>query len=437
MVSVTSPVAGEGSARRVGGVGGRRLDRVTASKHEARARDRHPVLDAFSPAAAEWFATTFAEPTPPQTEGWPRIAAGDHTLILAPTGSGKTLTAFFWGLDRLSIQPRPEAKTHRTRILYISPLRALAVDVEKNLRAPLQGVRLAAQRLGEPFHEPEVGLRTGDTPADVRRQLASHPPDLLITTPESLYLMLTSRVRETLAGVETVIIDEIHALAATKRGAHLALTLERLERVTDNPPQRIGLSATQRPLEEIARFLGGYQSGKPGQSADHRGDDPDAGSRPRPVTIVDAGVRKELDVEVIVPVEDMGPPRRGDRGAGLRSGLVGSGSAQHLARPCTPGYSNSCRSTVPRSCSSNSRRLAERLAIRLNELHHDGENRAAESMGPAGKSVDEAGSELVKAHHGSAQSGAAPHHRGRAQAGRAEGPGGHVVAGVGDRHGCR
>ncbi|MDH4279364.1 MAG: DEAD/DEAH box helicase, partial [Acidimicrobiia bacterium] len=251
--------------------------------------DYDQVLDGFSPAAAEWFSTTFPEPTAPQVKGWPVIAAGDHTLILAPTGSGKTLTAFFWGLDQLTTRPRPDDVDHRTRILYISPLRALAVDVEKNLRAPLQGVRLAAQRLGEPFHEPTVALRTGDTSAEERRKLAKDPPDLLITTPESLYLMLTSRVRETLAGVETVIIDEIHALAATKRGAHLALSLERLERITDTPPQRIGLSATQRPLDEIARFLGGYHDG-----------------RPRPVTIVDSGITKELDIEVIVPVEDMG-----------------------------------------------------------------------------------------------------------------------------------
>ena len=338
------------------------------------------VLDGFSRAAAEWFSTTFPEPTPPQTEGWPRIASGEHTLILAPTGSGKTLTAFFWGLDQLTTRPRPEDKTHRTRILYISPLRALAVDVEKNLRAPLQGVRLAAERLGEPFHEPAVALRTGDTPADVRRQLANDPPDLLITTPESLYLMLTSRVRETLAGVETVIIDEIHALAATKRGAHLAISMERLERLTDRPPQRIGLSATQRPLEEIARFLGGYEQG-----------------RPRPVTIVDAGVRKELDIEVIVPVEDMG--RLGE--VMDDEPVSGPAAGGPVRRSIWPSIHPRLLELVEQHRSTivfvNARRLAERLATRLNELAIEGENRAAEAEGRS----PEPGQELVMAHHGS------------------------------------
>ena len=192
----------------------------------------------------EWFAASFPEPTPPQVQGWPRIVGGEHTLICAPTGSGKTLTAFLTSIDRLTTTPRPDGRTHRTRVLYISPLRALAFDVEKNLRAPLQGIRLAAERLGVPCAEPVIGLRTGDTSAKDRAALIRRPPDLLITTPESLYLMLTSSARETLAGVETVIVDEIHALAPTKRGAHLALSLERLEEVTASPPQRIGLSAT-------------------------------------------------------------------------------------------------------------------------------------------------------------------------------------------------
>ncbi len=364
---------GSDSAAANGGRSGRQSDAANSA------------LDGFSRPAAEWFSTTFQAPTPPQSQGWPRIAAGDHTLILAPTGSGKTLTAFFWGLDRLSRVPQPEDVNRRTRILYISPLRALAVDVEKNLRAPLQGVRLAAERLGEPFYEPNVALRTGDTPANERRRLAKHPPDLLITTPESLYLMLTSQVRETLAGVETIIIDEIHALAATKRGAHLALSLERLEELCDLPngrgPQRIGLSATQRPLEEIARFLGGYE-----------------GHRPRPVTIVDSGVTKELEVEVIVPVEDMGA-----LGEVVEEQPVSDPEARTLARRSIwPSMHPRLLELVEENQSTivfvNARRLAERLATRLNELATDGENRSAEAEG---RSVDEPGHELVLAHHGS------------------------------------
>ena len=210
-------------------------------------------------------------PPPPRRRAGRPSPTGEHTLILAPTGSGKTLAAFLWGLDRLVAEPAARAE-RRTRVLYISPLRALAVDVEKNLRSPLAGIALAAERLGSPFHVPTVGMRTGDTPAEERRALVRRPPDILITTPESLYLMLTSQARETLRGVEAVIVDEIHALAPTKRGAHLALP-RTARRAVERPPQRIGLSATQRPLEEIARFLGGFE----------------AAARPRPVTIVDAG----------------------------------------------------------------------------------------------------------------------------------------------------
>ncbi|MDQ3461694.1 MAG: DEAD/DEAH box helicase, partial [Actinomycetota bacterium] len=254
-------------------------------------------LDLFSEPVRAWFSSSFPAPTKAQELGWPAIAAGDHTLILAPTGSGKTLTAFLWGIDRLLTTPPPEGKA-RTRLLYISPLRALAVDVEKNLRAPLTGIGHAAARLGSAAQDTSVGMRTGDTPADERRKLVRSPPDLLITTPESLYLMLTSAARETLANVEAVIIDEIHALAATKRGSHLALTLERLDELCEKPPQRIGLSATQRPLEEIATFLGGFETPDPAT--------PDGAPTRRPVTIVDAGMRKVLEIEVIVPVEDMG-----------------------------------------------------------------------------------------------------------------------------------
>ena len=316
------------------------------------------MLEQFSPAVRAWFATSFPEPTPAQQQGWPPISAGEHTLICAPTGSGKTLAAFLSAIDSLVTTPPPEDRTRRTRVLYISPLRALAFDVEKNLRAPLSGIGLAAERLGQTVVVPEVAMRTGDTPARDRQRLVRRPPDLLITTPESLYLMLTSSAAETLVGVETVIVDEIHALAATKRGAHLAVSLERLEELTARPPQRVGLSATQRPLDEIARFLGGYA--EPG--------------RQRPVTIVDAGISKPLDVEVVIPIEDMGD----------------------LARETGPQRSSIWPSIYPRILDQvlehrstiifcNARRQAERLAAKLNEL--------AGERGIEG--------ELVKAHHGS------------------------------------
>src|ERR671914_797432 len=220
------------------------------------------ALDRFSEVSRSWFSSTFEAPTPAQELGWDAISRGEHTLILAPTGSGKTLAAFLWAIDRLSSEPPPEDPSARTRVLYVSPLRALAVDIEKNLRAPLAGIQHAADRLGTPLaHGPEVAIRTGDTPSRDRQRMIRRPPDILITTPESLYLMLTSSARETLRSVRTVIVDEIHAMAASKRGAHLALSLERLEELCDEPPQRIGLSATQRPLEEIARFLGGSVGG--------------------------------------------------------------------------------------------------------------------------------------------------------------------------------
>jgi ATP-dependent Lhr-like helicase len=333
-------------------------------------------LDRFSPAVRAWFTTSFPEPTPAQSQGWPAIAAGDHTLLLAPTGSGKTLAAFLWGLDRLSSSPAPEGREARTRLLYVSPLRALAVDVERNLRAPLQGIAMAADRMGEPITVPTVGMRTGDTSPEERRLLVRTPPDVLITTPESLYLMLTSRARETLAGVEAVIIDEIHAMAGTKRGAHLSLTLERLEDLVVKggrpAPQRIGLSATQRPLDEIARFLGGTG---------------------RAVTIVDAGVRKPLDVEVVVPVEDMG--RLGELLDEPVSGAVAGPPARSSIWPSIhPKLLELIQAHRSTLIFVNARRLAERLAARLNELA-EGDDRytGAEAMGSGG--------ELVRAHHGS------------------------------------
>jgi ATP-dependent Lhr-like helicase len=333
----------------------------------------HPVLQTFSPAVRAWFAASFPEPTSPQVQGWPAIVGGDHTLVCAPTGSGKTLTAFLAALDRLTTTPPPDDARARTRVLYISPLRALAFDVEKNLRGPMQGIALAAERIGETFHPPTIAMRTGDTSARDRQALGRRPPDLLITTPESLYLMLTSRVAETLASVETVIIDEIHALAPTKRGAHLMLSLERMEEITTRPPQRIGLSATQRPLEEIAHFLGGH------------GDD---GSQRR-VTIVDAGIRKPLELQVVVPIEDMGDV--GKVTTELRSGPA--------TTAMTPQRTSIWPSIYPRILQEvlahrttiifcNARRAAERLAARLNELAID-------------EGVVTDGVELVKAHHGS------------------------------------
>ncbi|MYJ16228.1 MAG: DEAD/DEAH box helicase, partial [Acidimicrobiia bacterium] len=231
------------------------------------------ILQLFAPATRTWFEATFDSPTLPQTLGWPAIASGSHTLIHAPTGSGKTLAAFLWTLDRLCQEPLPPTGA-RCRLLYISPLKALAYDIERNLRAPLAGIRHAAARIGaEPLPALTTFMRTGDTPASDRQRMLRRPPDILITTPESLYLMLTSAARERLTPVRWVIVDEVHAVAGTKRGAHLAVSLERLEEITDAPPQRIGLSATQRPLETIARFLGGG-------AVEH----PESPHRPRPVT---------------------------------------------------------------------------------------------------------------------------------------------------------
>jgi ATP-dependent Lhr-like helicase len=314
-------------------------------------------LDRFSDRTRSWFEAAFAAPTDAQERGWEAISRGEHTLILAPTGSGKTLAAFLWAIDELT-RAGDVAEKERCRVLYVSPLKALTYDVERNLRAPLTGIG-AESRI-------RVGTRTGDTTQAERRNIVRHPPDILVTTPESLYLMLTSGAREVLASVRHVIVDEIHAVAATKRGTHLALSLERLERITKVSPQRIGLSATQRPLDELARFLGGRSGGKP-----------------RPVTVIDAGVRKVLELQVVVPVEDMGELGRPMSNEELRMAGPAAGDPEvrtSIWPAIHPVLLELIRSHTSTLVFVNSRRLAERLSARLNEL---------------------AGEDLVRAHHGS------------------------------------
>ena len=304
------------------------------------------VLDRFSPATREWFEGAFAAPTPAQLGAWEAVSSGSHALVVAPTGSGKTLAAFLWAIDQLASKPAPDDPRRRTRVLYISPLKALGVDVERNLRAPLVGVTQTARRLGVDVPSVTVGVRSGDTTPGDRRLLARTPPDILITTPESLYLMLTSAARETLLGVDTIIVDEVHAVAATKRGAHLALSLERLDALLATPAQRIGLSATVRPLEEVARFLGGRA----------------------PVTIVQPPAAKTFDLSVVVPVEDMTEPgvvapREGVGDTGMPPEATGS-IWPHVEERIVDEILEH-RSTI---VFANSRRLAERLTARLNEI---------------------------------------------------------------------
>jgi len=317
-------------------------------------------LDLFSPPSREWFASAFEAPTDVQEGGWLHVAAGRHTLMTAPTGSGKTLAAFFWCLDQLTREPEPPP-AERCRVLYVSPLKALTVDVERNLRAPLAGLAHAADRLGLPIPEITVGIRTGDTTVEERRHLNRRPPDILITTPESLFLLLTSAARSILRSVRWVIVDEIHSLAPNKRGAHLAISLERLAAITERDPQRIGLSATQRPLALIGSFLGG------------------AG---REVSIVDAGRRKTLDISVEVPVDDMAnlglkEDFRSGPAAAIGGAADGGRSIWPAIYPRVLELILEHRATI---VFVNSRRLAERLAARINEA---------------------AGADLVKAHHGS------------------------------------
>ena len=308
------------------------------------------VLDLFSAPVRDWFRATFADPTAVQERGWEEVAAGRHVLMAAPTGSGKTLAAFLWCLDRLSSEPMP-AEAERCRVLYVSPLKALAHDVDRNLRSPLVGIRHQMENVGIKPPDISVAIRTGDTPADMRRSMERHPPDILITTPESLFLLLTSAARKILASVRWLIVDEIHSVAATKRGSHLVLSLERLCELTRVEPQRIGLSATQRPLEEVGRFLGG------------------AG---RAVSIVDAGRLKTMEVRVEVPVEDMTRLTAEDEDS-----AKGLNSIWPAIYPRLLELIRGHRSTI---VFVNSRRLAERIAARVNELAEE---------------------DLVRAHHGS------------------------------------
>jgi len=313
-------------------------------------------LSVFSPGTRAWFERTFDRPTPPQERGWPAIATGAHVLIQAPTGSGKTLAAFLYALDRLH-----SSAGDGLRVLYVSPLKALNYDIERNLRGPLAGLQSQVR----------VGVRTGDTPAKERRELLKAPPDILITTPESLFLLLSSQARETLRSVETLILDEVHAVAGTKRGAHLSLSVERLDQLAERPVQRIGLSATQRPIEEIGAFVSGG----------------------RPITIVDAGTRKELDLEVVVPVEDM---RELGSTASLSYPVPADGQemdagtelgAQSIWPSIYPEILRLVRAHRSTIVFVNNRRLAERLALRLNELANEG------NEGPR--------REVARAHHGS------------------------------------
>ncbi|HEY3586874.1 MAG TPA: DEAD/DEAH box helicase, partial [Myxococcaceae bacterium] len=317
------------------------------------------ALDRFNPPTQAWFRSAFDAPTAAQEQAWPAIASGENVLISAPTGSGKTLAAFLWAIDQLAeagISERPPG----IGLVYVSPLKALSYDIDRNLRLPLRGIGIDLR----------VAVRTGDTPQRERQAMLRQPPDILITTPESLYLMLTSRAQELFDGTRWCIVDEIHAVAATKRGAHLALTLERLTQAAGRELQRIGLSATQRPLEEIGRFLVGPR---------------------RECRIVDTGVRKRLDLEIRVPVESMAEP---DAPAGDALDPLASGAGDATRRSIWPAIYPELLELI-RSHSStivfvNNRRSAERLALRLNELAQAGD-----------LEVGRTPMEIARAHHGS------------------------------------
>ncbi|MFD8692667.1 DEAD/DEAH box helicase [Streptomyces sp. NPDC059651] len=341
------------------------------------------AIDSFSPATRSWFTGAFSAPTAAQEGAWRAIGEGSDVLVVAPTGSGKTLAAFLAALDQLTAVPPPAEAKKRCRVLYVSPLKALAVDVERNLRSPLTGIRQESVRLGLPEPEVRVGIRSGDTPPAERRSMATRPPDILITTPESLFLMLTSSAREALAGIETVILDEVHAVAGTKRGAHLALSLERLDELLPRPARRIGLSATVRPVDEVARFL----------------------SPQRKVEIVQPPSTKQFDLSVVVPVEDLGELGGSPATDPDSAGQADKPSIWPHVEERIADLVQAHRSTI---VFANSRRLAERLCNRLNEIAYE---RATGETMPEAHSPAEVMAEsgaakgapplLARAHHGS------------------------------------
>src|SRR4051812_14634682 len=360
-----------------------RVRKIRGLSTKAKSTLESDPLAPFSAPVRRWFEASFEGPTPAQSGGWEAISSGAHTLICAPTGSGKTLASFLWGIDKLARSPDLGTGV---KLVYISPLKALSYDIERNLRAPLRGIGA----------EIAVGLRTGDTPQKERRAMAKEPPDILITTPESLYLMLSSNVREILTGVEAVIVDEIHAVAQTKRGSHLALTLERVDHLVgeasgeaagegsadpqgggagDPSPdassaapsiQRIGLSATQRPLERIGQFLVGSK---------------------RECKIVDAGQKKELDLEIVVPVEDMadpGAPAYPSEDGPPPTEVEPSAHVRSIWPAIYPKLLELVEEHTSTMIFVNNRRAAERLAKRLNELANGEGEQELPATGQAG-----------------------------------------------------
>ncbi len=321
-----------------------------------------PGPELLSDATRQWFAGAFETATPAQLGAWEAIARGDDTLVVAPTGSGKTLAAFLHAIDRLIIEPPPVERHRRCRVLYVSPLKALAVDVERNLRSPLVGIEREAGRLGLETNDIRIGIRTGDTPPAERARLATRPPDILITTPESLFLLLTSKARESLQGVDTVIIDEVHAVAGTKRGVHLALSLDRLDMLLDRPAQRIGLSATVSPIQEVARFI--------------RAD--------KPATVVAPASEKTWDLQIRVPVEDMAD-------LAVEAGIEGPAAHTSIWPHIDEQLVDLIEQHRTTLVFANSRRLAERITAQVNEISAERRSLAGlPAIGP-----------IARAHHGS------------------------------------